>query len=170
MFTVMMSGYEVDLFSKSHNPVVSIILLVLFVFIMSMVLLNCLIALMSGDGALLLNKLLDNHNLRRSGAELCIPRQARLLVFRHLLPLSRIEELESPLMQIWCPADAAAKVNDMEGWQFMFSRAQIIGRLSTLTLPFCIFKRPANSPHQNAPAQSSIAIHLPLRLDALSVV
>ena len=48
MFSVMMSGYEVDLYSQSHNPVVSIILLVLFVFIMSMVLLNCLIALMSG--------------------------------------------------------------------------------------------------------------------------
>ena len=26
-------------------------------------------------------------------------------------------------------ADAAAKVNDMEGWQFMFSRAQIIGEI-----------------------------------------
>lgn len=48
MFTVMMSGYEVDLYTESHNPVVSLILLVLFVFIMCMVLLNCLIALMSG--------------------------------------------------------------------------------------------------------------------------
>ena len=44
----MMSGYEIELYSKSHNPLFATILLVLFVFVMCVVLLNCLIALMSG--------------------------------------------------------------------------------------------------------------------------
>lgn len=51
MFTIMMSDMDVNLFAESHNPVAALVLLVLFVFIMSMVLLNCLIALMSGDGS-----------------------------------------------------------------------------------------------------------------------
>lgn len=48
LFTVMMSGYEIELYKNSHNPVFATILLVLFVFVMCVVLLNCLIALMSG--------------------------------------------------------------------------------------------------------------------------
>ena len=47
----MMSGYELPTYSKSHNPVFATILLVIFVFIMCVVLLNCLIALMSGESA-----------------------------------------------------------------------------------------------------------------------
>jgi hypothetical protein len=85
MFGIMLSGYDIDLFSGSHNPAVAITLLIAYVFIMSMVLLNCLIALMS---------------------------------------------------------DACAKVNDEEGWQFYFCRAQIIDELET-TVPEWIKQRNA---------------------------
>ena len=44
-----MSGYEIELYKTSHNPVFATILLIIFVFIMCIVLLNCLIALMSGE-------------------------------------------------------------------------------------------------------------------------
>lgn len=43
----MLGGTDLDLFYNSHNPIIGIILLLLFVFTMSMVLLNCLIAIMS---------------------------------------------------------------------------------------------------------------------------
>lgn len=52
----MMSGYEIELYKTSHNPLFATILLVLFVFIMCIVLLNCLIALMSGELSLILRQ------------------------------------------------------------------------------------------------------------------
>lgn len=47
LFSIMLGGTDLDLFYNSHNPIIGIILLLLFVFTMSMVLLNCLIAIMS---------------------------------------------------------------------------------------------------------------------------
>ncbi|KAL3141754.1 hypothetical protein ABBQ32_004434 [Trebouxia sp. C0010 RCD-2024] len=47
LFSIMLGGTDLDLFYNSHNPIIGIVLLLLFVFTMSMVLLNCLIAIMS---------------------------------------------------------------------------------------------------------------------------
>jgi len=46
MFSTMMGGFELGLYTNSHNPIVATTLLLVFVFTMSMVLLNCLIAIM----------------------------------------------------------------------------------------------------------------------------
>lgn len=47
LFSIMLGGTDLDLFYNSHNPIIGVLLLLLFVFTMSMVLLNCLIAIMS---------------------------------------------------------------------------------------------------------------------------
>jgi hypothetical protein len=51
VFTLMMGDIDVDLFYNSKKPVIGVILLIAFLFAMSMVLLNLLIALMSDAAA-----------------------------------------------------------------------------------------------------------------------
>ena len=115
----MMSGYELPTYSKSHNPVFATILLVIFVFIMCVVLLNCLIALMSGESVVV------------SNINIVVPKT--LPAFSASLSRSetwRIQILTSVNCntELYYDADAAAKVSDREGWQFQLSRALIIGK------------------------------------------